>query len=108
MTLVVKCRECASILPSTIQIDQLEYGMTPILEDRIERCPKCGKISKYKPQITTGSRGRRSLEIEYELSFRMGHCSLLHILVDLQSARRVTSASYRYLIDINYHICLSI
>ena len=40
-------------------------------QDR-EICPKCGKISKYKPQITTGSRGRRSLEIEYELSFRYG------------------------------------
>ncbi|MFL6492431.1 MAG: hypothetical protein ACJ70O_04965, partial [Nitrososphaera sp.] len=66
MTLVVKCRECASIFPSTIQIDQLEYGKTPILEDRTERCPKCGKISKYKPHRTTGFRARRSLEIEFE------------------------------------------
>jgi hypothetical protein len=50
MTLVVKCRECASVFPSTIQIDQLEYGKTPILEDRTEMCPKCGNMSKYSTE----------------------------------------------------------
>jgi hypothetical protein len=47
MTLVVKCRECGSVFPSMIQIDQLEYGKTTILEDRTETCPKCAKISAY-------------------------------------------------------------
>jgi hypothetical protein len=47
MILVVKCRECGSIFPSTIQIDQLEYRKTAILEGRIEIYPKCGKSSVF-------------------------------------------------------------
>ncbi len=47
MTLVVKCRECDSIFPSAIQIDQLDYGKTSVLENRNEICPKCGKKSNY-------------------------------------------------------------
>jgi endogenous inhibitor of DNA gyrase (YacG/DUF329 family) len=47
MTLVVKCRECGSIFHSIIQINQLEYDKTAILEDRTETCPKCGKNSTY-------------------------------------------------------------
>jgi endogenous inhibitor of DNA gyrase (YacG/DUF329 family) len=47
MTLVVKCGACGSVFASMIQIDQLEYGKTAILEDRTEKCPKCGKTSTY-------------------------------------------------------------
>jgi hypothetical protein len=47
MTLVVKCRECDFIFPSVIQIDQLDYGKTTILEGRTEICPTCGKTSNY-------------------------------------------------------------
>ncbi len=47
MTLVVKCRACGAIFPSGIQIDQLDYGKTAILEDRTEICSKCGKTANY-------------------------------------------------------------
>ena len=47
MTLVIKCRECGSVFPSGVQIDQLDYGKTAILENRTERCPTCGKTSEY-------------------------------------------------------------
>jgi rRNA maturation protein Nop10 len=47
MTLVAKCRVCGSIFPSVVQIDQLDYGKTAILENRTEACPKCGNISNY-------------------------------------------------------------
>jgi DNA-directed RNA polymerase subunit M/transcription elongation factor TFIIS len=50
MTLVVKCRGCGYVFPSMVQIDQLEYGKTAILEDRTETCPKCGKISTYSTE----------------------------------------------------------
>jgi endogenous inhibitor of DNA gyrase (YacG/DUF329 family) len=50
MTLVVKCRVCGSVFASMIQIDQLEYGKTAILEDRTETCPKCGKTSTYSTE----------------------------------------------------------
>jgi endogenous inhibitor of DNA gyrase (YacG/DUF329 family) len=50
MTLVVKCGACGSIFASMIQIDQLEYGKTAILEDRIETCPKCGKTSTFSTE----------------------------------------------------------
>lgn len=38
---------CSSIFPTIIQIDELEYGKTAILDDRTEMCPKCGKKSTY-------------------------------------------------------------
>ena len=47
MTLVIKCRECGSVFPSAVQIDQLDYGKTAILENRTERCLTCGKTSEY-------------------------------------------------------------
>jgi DNA-directed RNA polymerase subunit M/transcription elongation factor TFIIS len=50
MTLVVKCRGCGYVFPSRVQIDQLEYGKTAILEDRTETCPKCGKTSNYNTE----------------------------------------------------------
>ena len=50
MTLVVKCGACGSVFVSMIQIDQLEYGKTAILEDRTETCPKCGKTSTYSTE----------------------------------------------------------
>ena len=50
MTLVVKCRVCGYVFPSMVQIDQLEYGKTAILEDRTETCPKCGKTSRYSTE----------------------------------------------------------
>lgn len=50
MTLVVKCRGCGYVFPSMVQIDQLEYGKTAILEDRTETCPKCGKTSSYNTE----------------------------------------------------------
>jgi DNA-directed RNA polymerase subunit M/transcription elongation factor TFIIS len=50
MTLVVKCRGCGYVFRSIIQIDQLEYGKTAILEDRTEKCPKCGKTFTYNTE----------------------------------------------------------
>ena len=47
MTLVIKCRECGSVFPSAVQIDQLDYGKTAILENRTEICPKCDKTFEY-------------------------------------------------------------
>ena len=47
MTLVVKCVACGCVFPSAIQIDQLDYGKTAILEGRMETCPKCSKKSAY-------------------------------------------------------------
>jgi len=47
MTLVVRCQGCGSVFPSAIQIDQLDYGKTAILENRTETCPKCNKTSNY-------------------------------------------------------------
>jgi rubredoxin len=50
MTLVVKCRLCGHVFPSMIQIDQLDYGKTTILDDSIQTCPKCGKTSRYSTE----------------------------------------------------------
>jgi hypothetical protein len=47
MTLVVKCKGCGSIYPAKVQIKQLDYGKTDILEDRTEICPDCGKTSYH-------------------------------------------------------------
>ena len=63
MTLVVKCRVCGYVFPSMVQIDQLEYGKTAILEDRTETCPKCGKTSTYSTEDYC-IRANHFLEIE--------------------------------------------
>ncbi|HWS19841.1 MAG TPA: hypothetical protein VN239_04075 [Nitrososphaera sp.] len=46
-----------------VQIDQLEYGKTAILEDRTETCPKCGKTSTYSTEDYC-IRANHFLEIE--------------------------------------------
>jgi uncharacterized Zn finger protein len=44
--LMVKCKNCGTVHPSAIQVDETSFKTTT-LTNNSENCPKCGKMSTY-------------------------------------------------------------
>jgi hypothetical protein len=45
--MMVKCRECGHEHPSITQMETSDFK-TAMIQEKRERCPKCGCVSTYK------------------------------------------------------------